>query len=204
MPSARRLGFTSAENNDFVPRDSDWSGPATHNPPYYFFGARLSPYVGGPIVPYEYENDDTYLYEVFKGIKVYRCPSFMIQHADYVLTYISNGYNFKTPTVWGTPASQLADIPVAPADVAYLTELNYNYLPAGKPGDIEAFGKYDFLGRRDASGALVEHDATFNENGTPNMLGRMIRYDDMRHNGRTVVGFFDGHADPDVFPKVNM
>ena len=193
----RAAHMYAAAYNDFVPRDSGWSNPP--HTAWLFFGARFSPYLGGPTIPFEHDSDDAYLYEAFKDIGAYKCPSFVMRYPEYVLTYLPNGYNFKDPTQWGSPMTKVSKMPYAPASVGYICEMNHEYLLSGPsvgyPDGPEVFGRYDFLGTRDSSGTLVENSATFHENGSPNMFSRMIRFDDDRHNGKTTIVFFDGHAE---------
>ncbi len=193
----RAAHMYAAAYNDFVPRDSGWSNPP--HPAWLFFGARFSDYVGGPFIPIEHDTDDAYLYDIFKEIPAYQCPSFVAEYPQYVLTYLSNGYNFKDPTQWGSPMTKLSKMPYPPASVGYICEINHEYLPSGPsvgyPDGTEVFGCYDFLGRRNSSGTLVENSASFHENGEPNMYSRMIRFDDQRHSGKTTVVYFDGHAE---------
>lgn len=185
----------SGENDDYIPRGMALpnNDPNSGNFGYYMFPGRLSPYVGGPVVPFfvqgESEGDNDFddriygiLYDTFKNIDAYRCPSF--QDPEYVLTYMVNARRMeKSPTSTDpeTGASKLADLPVATADVFYIGELN--------PVELDAtghFGIYDIF---------MDYHVTYDRNGMENPAIRTIRSDDERHAGRTTMIFFDGHSE---------
>src|SRR5205814_3438110 len=52
---------------DWIPRDTF----GTH----MFFANKFSAYVGGPQIPAQKELDPNFLYEVYKKMPVYQCPS---------------------------------------------------------------------------------------------------------------------------------
>ncbi len=175
----RAASLYAVDNKSFVPRGA-MNGQVNMDRGYYRFGAKFSQYLGGTTVPFDRDSDDDYLYEVFKKIPAYQCPSF--QKPDYVLTYITNAFDFTISGYDETPAASLTTLPCAPAAIAYIAELNPVVAPP-----TNWFGAYDFF-----SPDLT----TFAPNGQPNIVSvRMIRYDDVRHFGQTTLVFFDGHAE---------
>ncbi|MCK4624736.1 MAG: type II secretion system protein [Phycisphaerae bacterium] len=178
----------AAYNNDYVPRDADDLTPG-----YYYFGARFSPYLGGPEVPLEYDAptaDSAYMYDVFKELPVYQCPSF--QDKRFVLTYLSNGRNLE-PTGWiESPASKVTKLPRPPAEIAYICEINFACSEFNPEPNSVDYQFYDFW-----SNDLTWYglQLTFSDSGATNPDPRMIHGDDERHLGRTTMTFFDGHAE---------
>jgi prepilin-type processing-associated H-X9-DG protein len=189
-------------NNGCVPRDGAWSDPTgPGDDGTYNCFSRISPYVGGPKIPLENDVYDFYLYPIYKSIGLYLCPSAPARYPDHVLTYISNGYNFEEPTNWGSPARSIDNIPFAPADIGFIAEADLGTLDSAKDR-LESeltggkFGAYDFPCEYTLDGSrIADHAATYNLDGTPNGVNRMIADGDDRHYGKTVVVFFDGHAE---------
>lgn len=183
----------AAENDDYIPRGMALpnNDPSNINFGYYQFAGRLSPYVGGPVVPLsdadeddEYEEMYNVFYDAFKHIPAYRCPSF--QDPEYVLTYVVNARRMERNPASGdteTGVSQLFKLPVPPAEVLYIGELNPVTLLA-----TDYFGAYDFF---------YVSQLPFDAAGSPNddTESRVIHSDDERHLGRTTMIFFDGHAE---------
>lgn len=175
----------SSENKGYVPRGMAYgcNNPGSINFGYYQFGAKLAPYVGGPTIPFEYDEDMDYMYDVFKEMPVYQCPSF--REPDYVLTYLVNARRMEINPTSGdieTGASRLSNLPVIPAELYYIGELNHLVVAARNH-----FGICDFF---------YDSHVTFDRNGQPNVAYvRTIRFDDYRHFGRTTMVFFDGHAE---------
>jgi len=52
---------------DWIPRDTFGSR--------MFFANKFAPYVGGPYIPPQRETDSTYLYDIYKKMRIYQCPS---------------------------------------------------------------------------------------------------------------------------------
>jgi prepilin-type N-terminal cleavage/methylation domain-containing protein/prepilin-type processing-associated H-X9-DG protein len=168
------------DNHDWIPRDTFGS--------YQFFANKLSPYIGGPVVPPNRELDVNHCYNVFSNLPVYRCPSLperptpQSRTTPFVLHYTINSidwpYYQQTRVYRGVAASRLTEAPGSPSAVLYLTEIN----PAGL--QPKGFGEWDIWN-------LTQ--TTFNERGRPNTVPRMIRADDKRHEGGTTIVFLDGH-----------
>jgi len=187
----------AGDYNGYLPRDSGWGNPP--DPDWLFFGACFSPYVGGPQIPYEHNNDGPYLVPILRNIGAYQCPTFKSAWPgkDYVLTYITNAFDCKNPTEWGCPISdsRVEDLTAPASDVVYIGELNPQVVNDGK--SYPYFGKYDFgavYSSNNPNANLGDYDCPFGPDGDPNLYGRLISPDDLRHDGKTTVVFFDGHA----------
>ena len=189
MTNLRAIG-TAAQlyasfNNQCVPRgmSGGCNNPHSVNFGHYQYAIKLSPYVGGPWVPFEHDEDWDYAYEVFKNIPAYRCPTFT--DPDFPLTYVVNARNFERNPDDLEAASVPADnLPRPPSEIPYVCGVNpYHYYIASHP---KAYGIYDLF--------FDEH-LVFDRNGDPNPQPRMIRADDMRHDGRATLVFFDGHTE---------
>jgi len=192
----------AGDYNGCIPRDSGWRSPP--EPDWLFFGACYSPYVGGPEVPYEHNNDGPYLVEIFKHLEVYQCPG--ITDKTYTLTYITNGFNFVKPTQWGVPLSEsrLENLTCSASEVVLIGECNPDnpYIESGRIGFLSSpdFGAYDFPGNYtslSANAHLRWYCCPFDENGDVNTTidNRLILPGDMRHDGKTTLAFFDGHGE---------
>ncbi|HET6430524.1 MAG TPA: type II secretion system protein [Phycisphaerae bacterium] len=174
-----------ADWNGFVPRDY-WYGCGNRNDPasfgHYLFAGKLCPYLGGPMISFQRDDNDTYMYRLFKNLPVLMCPC--VRDEDFVLTYVVNGMDFDYYQATGQytsgAASRVDDLPGKPEKVFYLMEANIEML------DPFTFGIYD---------VLYPGNMPFYQ-GVPNESPRAIRFDDMRHDGETTLLFFDGHAEP--------
>ena len=188
--------------NGYIPRDSGWrTPPELPYPEWLFFGACFSPYVGGPKIPFEHNNDGPYLVKIFKHLKIYQCPNF--PYKNYTLTYITNGFNFVEPTRWGVPLSEsrLEQLTRPTSGIVFLGECNPRnpYIASGGLED-PCFGAYDFPGSYTSNSPdahLRWYCCPFDENGDVNTTvdNRLILPDDMRHDGKTSLAFFDGHVE---------
>ncbi|MFP4356082.1 MAG: type II secretion system protein [Phycisphaerae bacterium] len=178
----------AAEYDGYVPRDyyKGCNDPNSGNYAHYQFAGKLSPYINGPEIPHEYQdNRDDKLAEYFQQNKTLHCPGW--QDADYVLHYTINGVDFERyrrgEGYQSSPVSRPSEMRGAPlAQVGYIVEANLDN-PALKP---RSFGYYDIFnpGHMPFVGL------------TPRDNPRMIRFDDLRHGGKTTVVFMDGHAEP--------
>ncbi len=165
---------------EFMPRDTFGSDQ--------FFANKLTTYVGGPRIPREREQDRDYIYEVFKQMPVYRCPSFRqvsrVPNNLFVLMYTINSidwpYYAATRTYRGVSTSKLTEAPASHSKIAYMTEIN----PAGL--QPKSFDVWDIW-----SDTL----STFDGQGRVNQSPRMIKWDDRRHDGGTTIVFLDGHTE---------
>jgi prepilin-type N-terminal cleavage/methylation domain-containing protein/prepilin-type processing-associated H-X9-DG protein len=184
----------SVENEDYVPRGMAYgcNNPNSGNFGYYMFAAKLSPYVHGRVVPFEYDEDMDYMYDVFKEMPVYRCPSFTLK--EYVLTYMVNAKRMEVNPTSSDPetgASKLSQLPAVLAEVFYIGELNSHVI-----GPTNHFGICDIF---------YDEHVTFDRNGDPNIAYvRTIRFDDERHAGRTTMIFFDGHSESRLISPEQM
>ncbi len=186
-----KAAFLYASNNDdYIPRGAanNCNSPGA-NLGCYQFAVKFSQYVGGPVIPFEYDDDWAEQYNFFKNIPVYRCPSF--QDREYVLTYVLNARNFDYPPGYKEDCtSKLEEMPRAPAEIAYICGLNPANPSLGPSG---CFGSYDFWDN--GSGGWYSPQLTFDRNGDPSDCPRILRYDDDRHFGRITLVFFDGHTE---------
>jgi len=167
---------------DWIPRDTF----GTH----MFFANKFSSYVGGPAVPYARELDSNYIYDVFKGMPVYQCPSLPQKPGiqDFVLDYTINSIDWqryeRTQQYTGAvEASKLTQAPGGPSIVLYMTEINAG---PGTPLTPRGFDTWDLW-----NPTLT----TFNERGLINPMPRMIHASDRRHGGYTTIVFLDSHIE---------
>jgi prepilin-type N-terminal cleavage/methylation domain-containing protein/prepilin-type processing-associated H-X9-DG protein len=180
----RNLGMATylyaGDFQDWIPRDTFGT--------YMFFANKFAPYVGGPQIPYAREIDRDYLYEVYKKIPVYRCPSLPRKSGpqDFVLNYTINSIDWqryeRTRQYTGAiAASKLTEAPGGPSVVLYMTEINTR---PGTPLTPKGFDVWDLWNPT---------QMTFNERGLTNPTPRMIHANDRRHGGYTTIVFLDGH-----------
>src|SRR5436189_5339287 len=101
---------------DWIPRDTFGSR--------MFFANKFSPYVGGPHIPPQRETDSTYLYDIYKKMRIYQCPSLPEKpgNQDFVLDYTINSIDWKRYAVTyqytgAIEASKLAEAPGGPSVV---------------------------------------------------------------------------------------
>ena len=172
-------------NDGYLPRDV-WPSQVAH----YFFGARFSHYLGGPLIPPEKQSDTIFLYNAIRGIGVYRCPAvetqFDVNGDEFVMHYTVNGCDFAVFLTSGgygsSDPTRMSQLPVDPSATLYLTEYNPNHTGQSV---AHSFGHYD---------VWVPGHITF-AGVAPSGNPRMIEYDDMRHSGSFNLSFFDGHAE---------
>ncbi|MBI4324400.1 MAG: type II secretion system protein [Chloroflexi bacterium] len=170
----------TSDYNDYIPRDTFASDQ--------FFANKLCTYVGGPPIPRNREQDVNFIYDLYKRMPVYRCPSvrqvIRAQSTPYVLMYTINSIDwpyFKATRQYrGVATSKLSDAPGSPSAVLYITEINTNALTP------KNFAEWDIWQPR---------QATFDAQGRTNSNPRMIRASDRRHNGGTTIVFLDGHTE---------
>lgn len=165
---------------DWIPRDTFGTR--------MFFANRFAPYVGGPPIPPQRETDAPYLYDIFKKMRVYQCPSLPEKpgNQDFVLDYTINSIDWKRYEVTrqytgAVEASKLSQAPGGPSIVLYLTEINSG---PGTPLTPRGFDTWDLW-----NPTLT----TFNERGAINPAPRMIHAKDQRHLNYTTIVFLDGH-----------
>ncbi len=165
---------------DWIPRDTF----GTH----MFFADKFSTYVGGPKIPENRELNESYLYDVFKRMPVYQCPSLSPKSGaqNFVLDYTINSidwqrYESTRQYAGAIEASKLTQAPGGPSLVLYMTEINT--LP-GTPLSPMGFAEWDLWNPT---------QMTFNERGLTNPTPRMIHARDRRHGGYTTIVFLDGH-----------
>lgn len=181
----RNLGIATytytLDYQDWIPRDTF----GTH----MFFANKFLPYIGGPQIPFARELDRNYLYDIYRTMPVYQCPSIPPRpgtRQDFVLDYTINSIDWqryqRTRQYTGAiEASKLGDVPGGPSLVLYMTEINPL---AGTPLTPTGFDTWDLW-----NPTLT----TFNERGRTNSSPRMIHARDRRHGGYTTVVFLDGH-----------
>ncbi len=190
----RAAQMYAADNNNFVPRDY-WYG--CNNPwdtgqyCHYLFAAKFIQYLGGEQLAERYMDTDSRIYKELENLPVFKCPS--VKDDEFVLTYVSNGTDFeyykRTGDYTSGAASSLDDLPDQPSKIFYVMEANIMMLSPRE------FGIYD---------VLYPGNMPF-DGKTPNQNPRAIRHDDKRHEDRTIMIFFDGHAEkrylhPDDLP----
>ncbi len=173
------------DNNEYVVRDY-WFDNNNKNSPgnygHYSLVGRYSPYVNGPRVPTEDDDDVNVLLEAARVNEVWRCPA--EPNKDYALTYVTNGVDFShyaaTSGYTSGPASKWTAHPGSPSEVAHVFEANtINFhTPTG-------LGVYD---------VFTASAFTFFA-GNPTNAPRLIRHDDGKHGGETNVLFFDTHVE---------
>ena len=170
------------DNNDSICRDTFGSSQ--------FFANKLSTYVGGPVIPPNRETDINYMYDTYKRMPVYQCPSVRQTKKPgqdlFVLMYTINSmdwpYFAKTKTYRGAAESKLSDVPGSPSQVVYLTEIN----TLGGGLSAKSFSEWDIWN---------PDQTTFNKRGVANPQPRMIRANDKRHELGTTIVFLDGHTE---------
>jgi len=169
----------SANNMGVVPRGCD--ATAGHG----LFAARFLLYLGKPHVPLDKDQDWDFVYQRLQGTTVFRCPS--VEKDTYVLTYVTNAVPFEyynqnnsypTTSSGAAASSQMARLPGAAAEIAYIIEANLNVL------GIKDFPEYDVW--------KPDH-MTFNGQ-TVKSSPRSIHAVDDRHQGDVNILFFDGNA----------
>jgi prepilin-type processing-associated H-X9-DG protein len=155
-----------------------------------FFANKFAPYVGGPQIPPARETDSAYLYDIYKKMRIYQCPSLPEKAAnqDFVLDYTINSIDWKQyqrtgQYVGATDASKLVEAPGGPSVVVYMTEINAG---PGTPLTPRGFDEWDLWNPT---------QTTFNERGLINPSPRMIHANDKRHGGYTTVVFLDAHSE---------
>ena len=165
---------------DWIPRDTFGTR--------MFFANRFAPYVGGPPILPQRETDSSYLYDIYKTMRIYQCPSLPEKpgNQDFVLDYTINsidwkGYERTGQYTGATEASKLIEAPGGPSVVVYMTEINAS---PGTPLTPRGFDEWDLWNPT---------QTTFNERGLINPTPRMIHANDKRHLGFTTVVFLDGH-----------
>jgi len=180
----RNLGMATYmyanDYEDWIPRDTFGTR--------MFFANKFATYVGGPQIPPQRETDANYLYDIYKKMPIYQCPSLPQKpgNQDFVLDYTINSIDWKRYERTGQytgaiDASKLTEAPGGPSGVLYLTEIN-----AGPrtPLTPRGFDTWDLW-----NPTLT----TFNERGMTNPMPRMIHATDRRHSGYTAIVFLDGH-----------
>ncbi len=178
----------AADYDGYVPRDyyRGCNDPDSGNFGHYQFAGKLAPYIGGPEIPHQYQdNRDDELAAFFEDMDVLHCPGW--QDPEYVLHYTVNGVDFlryrRGEGYKSGPVSRPEDMKgAALAEVAYIVEANLDNPGLGP----RSFGYYDIF---------KPSHMPFNQ-GAPTNRPRMIRHDDRRHAGNTTIVFFDGHAGP--------
>ncbi len=182
---ARASQLYAAEYNGYVPRDyyTNNRDRSSGNFGHWQFANRLAPYLGGPEIPFEYDEDSKYMYNVFAEMEVYQCPG-ITDPGEHVLHYVVNGVDFDRYTEEGrwssSPVSRIEDVPGSASEVFYIAEANIDQLSAKnfKYHDVFGPGHMPFDG------------------WVPRMSSRMVHPEDLRHQGRTTLVFFDGHTEP--------
>lgn len=165
--------------DDYIPRDVFGSRQ--------FFANKLSTYVGGPKIPESREMDVNYMYDVYKNMPIYHCPSVRERKGrePFVLMYTINSIDWKyfaeRRIYRGVATSKLTEAPGSPSSVLYMTEINTmgGLTPKG-------FSEWDIWNL---------DQTTFNKQGRGNSQPRMIRANDTRHDLGTTIVFLDGHTE---------
>ena len=165
---------------DWIPRDTF----GTH----MFFANKFSTYVGGPQIPPQRETDSSYLYDIYKRMPIYQCPSLPQKpgNQDFVLDYTINSIDWKRyernrQYTGAIDASKLSEAPGGPSVVVYMTEINAGPKTPLTPRGFETWDLWN------------PTLTTFNERGMTNPMPRMIHATDRRHGGYTTIVFLDGH-----------
>jgi prepilin-type N-terminal cleavage/methylation domain-containing protein/prepilin-type processing-associated H-X9-DG protein len=174
---ARAAHMYAGDNDGILPRDGKGGWMAFTYP-------HLSPYVGGPKVPWDMLNDGPYLKDFFEPLAMYKCPA--VSDKRWVLHYIVNSLDFQHFRATGKyreskPAafSPLSRVP-RPPEMFLSVEVNMTWMPPDR------FGSFNIW---------RPGDMPFWEDGTANVdRGRMIGPFDKRHAGSTAVAYFDGHG----------
>jgi prepilin-type N-terminal cleavage/methylation domain-containing protein len=99
------------DNDDYIPRDTFGLNQ--------FFANKLAPYVGGPRIPEEREQDVNYIHTVFDAMPMYKCPSVRQTKQPgrdlFTLMYTVNSIDFdhykRTRGYIAVPTSKMSGIP---------------------------------------------------------------------------------------------
>jgi prepilin-type N-terminal cleavage/methylation domain-containing protein/prepilin-type processing-associated H-X9-DG protein len=192
----------AAEHDGYVLRDYNHQGRS-----HTFWAAHYAAYLGRPI------PDDLQYKPLFLGtpdpraepeyrdalaeVPVYRCPA--AEQSEHVLHYVNNGLSFTEYRrrrqsgraevdcyAWSGP-SRVANLPAAPSQILQFAEADLDALPADQ---------FDY---HDLESPL---HLTFGVAGQANQPAewpheslRAIHAEAPRHDGKTTVVFFDGHAE---------
>ncbi|HIG28268.1 MAG TPA: type II secretion system protein [Verrucomicrobiales bacterium] len=189
----RQLGIGtqlySMDHDDWVPGDTFGGG--------YFFANLLAPYIAKNI-PQDKINSPDDLYERYRQIETYHCPSLTIKQKPdlgppgrgrrnqgrIVLHYTINTIdfaNFSTSRNYrAAPYQKISTIPGF-SRTAYLVEIN-----DGGPISAKGYGTWNVWN---------DQHTPFNTRGVANRNPRMIAHDDDRHLGITNMSFLDGHTE---------
>ena len=180
----RNLGLATYlyanDYQDWIPRDTF----GTH----MFFANKFISYVGGQPVPFQKELEADFLYELYKKMPVYQCPSLPQKPGpqSFVLDYTINSIDWqkyeRTHQYTGAiEASKLTEVPGGPSVVLYMTEINAGPKTPLTPRGFDTWDLWN------------PTQTTFNERGLTNPLPRMIHAKDRRHTGYTTIVLLDGH-----------
>lgn len=168
----------AAENDSYVPRDA-WDAS---QPGHYLFAGCFMKYTHGiELTPVQTQTWDK-MYNLLEGAApIYRCPA--VTDLRHVLTYVINGVDFEsfmTGKSYQSPMPvRLTYLPDSAGAIGYIVEGNEKLLP------VNYFGYHD-----------VWHTAHMTFVGSVPQTGpRSIHAEDMRHDGKTTVVFFDGHCE---------
>ena len=178
----------AAENDCYVPRDA-WDAS---QPGHYLFAGAFMKYTHGiELTPVETQTWKVMFSRLKGASPIYRCPS--VTDERHVLTYVINAVNFETFMTGGGYQSpmpvRLTHLPDSSGAIGYIVEGNEKVLP------VDYFGYHD-----------VWHTSHMTFVGPlPQTSPRSIHADDLRHDGKTTVVFFDGHCEdrtltPGKFP----
>lgn len=188
MTNARTIASAAllyAKNNDgYVMRDYDLRPHSSH----YHWAARYSTYMGHAQVDADLDRDNAALYQAYTNMPVLQCPS-LRSSGGFVLHYVSNSVDFKKYRDKNKYHSgdagpiRICDLPGSPSSMYHITEANLDNAQISSSTD--AFDYYDTW---DAKHVPFDGD-------TKNDNPRTIHADDDRHQGRTPVVFYDGHAE---------
>jgi prepilin-type N-terminal cleavage/methylation domain-containing protein/prepilin-type processing-associated H-X9-DG protein len=171
----------AGEYDRFVPRDGYGGWGA-------FFAVQLGPYLGGGPIDFSLATtDQVWVKNYIVSLKVMRCPA--VRDSRYYITYAVNSIDFVEwnnrrvqSEINRTTGYQRFDTVRRPQTTLYTAEINMTTL------DPEAIGSYN---------VWRTSDLPFNPTtGAIQTGGRMISATDVRHQGSTMVSFFDGHAEP--------
>jgi len=163
------------DNNDQLPSGSYGGG--------FFFGSYLIPYLHVKNVDANRLTDFAYLTNLYNEVDIFKCPSFPKDTIPEKLGlhYTQNNLDFQRyrENLTYSPVKKmtLAAVPGRLSDVAFLLEVGTT---------VEDYIHYDVY--------KPDH-ATFNVRGAYTLSPRMIKYDDKRHAGNTVLSFMDSHAE---------
>lgn len=185
----------ASRNNGYVMRDHDLRPDSTH----YHWAARYSPYLGHEETDADFRRDSEQLYQMYKDMPELQCPS-LSDPGAHVLHYVCNsvdfqGYQRKGRYVANNNAGpiRIQNLPGSPSQMYHITDANIHNADIEK--DPHQFDRHDTW--------TVAHVPFDGE--TQNADPRTISADDNRHQGKTPVIFYDGHAEirrltPEGFP----